>query len=97
MYGKDVALHVPLSQYIYAPTPLHIFCCIANIVVSPIVTPTPVHLLVLHTLYALHPGTPTLHGLLCFSDKKLNIAEQVGVKYIEFGTFLLEDSNGVSL
>ena len=36
-----------------------------------------------------------MQKLLCFSDKKLNLTEQVGVKYIEFGTFLLEDSKGV--
>ena len=33
--------------------------------------------------------------LLSFSDKKMNIAEQIGVNYFKFGIFLLEDSNGV--
>ena len=33
--------------------------------------------------------------LLSFSDKKVNIAEQIGVNYFKFGIFLLEDSNGV--
>lgn len=39
-------------------------------------------------------GTPTLPELLSFSDRKVNIAEQIGVKYLEFGILLLEDSNG---
>ena len=33
--------------------------------------------------------------LLSFSDKKVNIAEQIGVNYFKFGIFLLEDSNGI--
>ena len=33
--------------------------------------------------------------LLYFSSSKLNIAVQVGVKYVIFGVFLLEDTNGV--
>ena len=39
-------------------------------------------------------GTPTLPELLSFSDRKVNIAEQIGVKYLNFGLFLLEDCNG---
>ena len=32
--------------------------------------------------------------LLSFSDRKVNIAELIGVNYFKFGIFLLEDSNG---
>eukprot|EP00731_Ephydatia_muelleri_P014321 Em0008g41a len=39
--------------------------------------------------------TPTLKELLSFSDKRLNIVEQVGVHYLHFGISLLEDSKGV--
>ena len=42
----------------------------------------------------LPPGLPTLPELLCFSDRRVNIAEQIGVNYLEFGIFLLQDSNG---
>mgnify|MGYP003419168942 CR=1 FL=1 len=41
------------------------------------------------------PGTPTLPELLFFSDRELNIAEQIGVNYLKFGILLLEDCNGV--
>eukprot|EP00731_Ephydatia_muelleri_P028874 Em0020g518a len=40
-------------------------------------------------------GTPTLMELLSFTDKKVNIAEQIGVNYLKFGIFLLKDSDGV--
>ena len=43
----------------------------------------------------LPPGTPTLLELLAFSDKRLNIPEQIGGNYLKFGIFLLKDSNGV--
>ena len=33
--------------------------------------------------------------LLSFSDKKVNIAELIGVNYFKFGILLLEDSNGI--
>ena len=36
-----------------------------------------------------------MQKLLHFSAKKLNIAVQIGKKYTIFGTFLLEDTNGV--
>ena len=42
----------------------------------------------------LPPDIPTLPELLNFSAKKLNIAVQVGAKYLQFGIFLLEDKNG---
>lgn len=45
-------------------------------------------------LVCLPPEIPTMQKLLCFSDKKLNITEQVGVNYITFGTLLLEDNSG---
>ena len=38
-----------------------------------------------------------MQKMLCFSDKKLNITEQIGVNYFAFGTFLVEDSNGVTV
>ena len=38
-----------------------------------------------------------MQKLLCFSDKKLNITEQIGVNYFAFGTILLDDSNGVTV
>ena len=40
------------------------------------------------------PGTPTLRELLSFSNKKVNFAQNIGVNYLKFGIFLLEDSNG---
>ena len=43
----------------------------------------------------LPPGTPTLLQLLSLTDRGVNIAEQIGVNYLKFGIFLLEDSNGV--
>ena len=43
---------------------------------------------------SLPPGTPTLRELLSFSDKKVNFAQKIGVNYLKFGIFLLEDSNG---
>ena len=46
-------------------------------------------------LVSLPPGTPTFMELLSFSDKKVNIAERIGVNYFNFGIFLLEDSDGV--
>ena len=42
---------------------------------------------------SLPPGTPTLRELLSFSDKKVNFAQKIGVNYLKFGIFLLEDSN----
>ena len=42
----------------------------------------------------LPPGTPTLQELLFFSDRNVNIAEQIGVNYLKFGIFLLQDSSG---
>ncbi|KAL5500154.1 hypothetical protein EMCRGX_G011659 [Ephydatia muelleri] len=39
-------------------------------------------------------GTPTLPELLFFSERRVNIAEQIGANYFKFGIFLLEDSNG---
>eukprot|EP00731_Ephydatia_muelleri_P033297 Em0027g45a len=39
-------------------------------------------------------GTPTLPELLSFSERRVNIAEQIGADYLKFGIFLLEDSNG---
>ena len=42
----------------------------------------------------LPPGTPTLVELLYFSDRGVNIAEQIGVNYLKFGIFLLQDSTG---
>ena len=33
--------------------------------------------------------------LLSFSDKKVNIAERIGVNYFKFGIFLLDDSYGI--
>ena len=32
--------------------------------------------------------------LLFFSERRVNIAEQIGANYLKFGIFLLEDSNG---
>ena len=43
----------------------------------------------------LPPGTPTMMELLSFSSSKLNMAVQVGRKYVKFGLLLLEDTNGV--
>ena len=45
-------------------------------------------------LVSLPPGTPTLPELLSFSDKKVNFARKIGINYIKFGVFLLEDSDG---
>ena len=42
----------------------------------------------------LPPETPTMKELLCFSDQKVNIVEQIGADYSRFGIFLLEDKNG---
>ena len=42
----------------------------------------------------LPPGTPTLLDLLSFSDRRVNIAEQIGVNYFKFGIFLLKDHLG---
>lgn len=45
----------------------------------------------------MHPFTsemPTMPELLCFSDKKQNIAVRVGANYSKFGIFLLEDRDG---
>ncbi|KAL5499706.1 hypothetical protein EMCRGX_G011164 [Ephydatia muelleri] len=39
-------------------------------------------------------GTPTFPELLFFSERRVNIAEQIGANYLTFGIFLLEDSNG---
>ena len=43
----------------------------------------------------LPPETPTLLKLLSFSDRGVNIAEQIGVNYLMFGMILLQDDNGV--
>ena len=32
--------------------------------------------------------------LLSFSERRVNIAEQIGANYLKFGILLLEDSNG---
>ena len=32
--------------------------------------------------------------LICFSDRKLNIAAEIGDKYLQFGILLLEDKSG---
>ena len=48
-------------------------------------------------LVCLPPEIPTLQKLLCFLDKKLNITEQIGVNYFAFSTFLVEDSNRVTV
>ena len=45
-------------------------------------------------LVSLSSGTPTLPELLSFSERRVNIAEQIGANYLKFGIFLLEDSNG---
>ena len=37
---------------------------------------------------------PTLPQFICFSDRKLNIAAEIGDKYLQFGFLLLEDKNG---
>eukprot|EP00731_Ephydatia_muelleri_P033973 Em0043g17a len=39
-------------------------------------------------------GTPTLLQVLSLTDKGVNIIEQIGINYLHFGIFLLEDSNG---
>ena len=44
--------------------------------------------------FPLPPGPPTMQELLSFSAEKVNIAIKVGVRYIKFGVFLLEDTNG---
>ena len=45
-----------------------------------------------------HPGTePTLSELLrftCADRRVINIPLEIGIKYVEFGTYLLEDSTG---
>ncbi|KAL5486760.1 hypothetical protein EMCRGX_G019281 [Ephydatia muelleri] len=38
--------------------------------------------------------TPTLLQVLSLTDKGVNIIEQIGINYLHFGIFLLEDSNG---
>ena len=45
-------------------------------------------------LVSLSLGTPTLPELLFFSERNVNIAEQIGANYLKFGIFLLEDSIG---
>ena len=35
-----------------------------------------------------------MQELLCFSDQKVNIVEQIGANYSCFGIFLLEDNTG---
>ena len=42
----------------------------------------------------LPPDAPSMPELLSFSAKKLNIAVEVGTKYLQFGIFLLDDKNG---
>ena len=42
----------------------------------------------------LPPDTPTMAELLFFSAKTINIVEMVGVSYLKFGIFLLNDTNG---
>ena len=37
---------------------------------------------------------PSMPELLSFSAKKLNIAVEVGTRYLKLGIFLLEDKNG---
>ena len=61
-----------------------------------IIVTTAYVLLYLHTTCT--PGTkPTLPELLKFTctDKRVvNIPVEIGTKYVQFGTFLLEDRNG---
>ena len=45
-------------------------------------------------LVSLPPETPTLMNLLSFSERGVNIAEQIGVNYLMFGMILLQDVNG---
>ena len=42
----------------------------------------------------LPPDAPSMPELLRFSAQKLNIAVEVGTKYLQFGIFLLDDKNG---
>ena len=56
-----------------------------------------VPLILLHTselLVSLPPETPTLMNLLSFSERGVNIVEQIGVNYLMFGMILLQDDNG---
>ena len=54
-------------------------------------------LLPLHHIH-IHPGTkPTLPELLkfkCVDGRVLNIPEKIAIKYFQFGTFLLNDTDG---
>ena len=54
----------------------------------------PLHFLAHHT----HPGTtPTLPELLkfkCTDGRVLNIPVEIAIKYVRFGTFLLDDRTG---
>ena len=43
---------------------------------------------------SLPPEAPTLPKLLCFSARKVNIVQQIGVNYSKFGILLLNDTNG---
>ena len=47
-----------------------------------------------HILAYLPPETPTLLKLLYFSERGVNIAEQIGVNYLMLGMILLHDDNG---
>ena len=53
---------------------------------------------VLYTMFfhsmPLPPDAPSMPELFSFSAKKLNIAVEVGTKYLQFGIFLLDDKNG---
>ena len=42
---------------------------------------------------------PKMMDIICFplKDSKVNLAQEIGIKYFEFGTFLLEDDTGVRI
>ena len=48
--------------------------------------------------FHIHPGTkPTLPELLkftCTDKRAVNISEEIATKYVQFGTFLLDDRTG---
>ena len=44
-------------------------------------------------------STPTMMEIIRFplKDSKVNLAQEIGIKYFEFGTFLLEDATGACI
>ena len=44
-------------------------------------------------------STPTMMEIIHFplKDSKVNLAQEIGTKYFEFGTFLLEDATGTRI